>query len=486
MTNRSSTVFAVAIICTLAFYLLASVYLPPGPAAEATSSTETRTTTASLGTTNSTKSTTAVSTNQTTSESSSAETLPLNGSAIYSKLGYPILTYDGDSQYSPSKPNFTLGYQSNPAFSVGWVEIPAINITQAVHLAEDHAGLSKADYSLVDADFDPGTIVNNTMRSPAVWNLGFARVYDGYWLYGSADDNGATNLVSVDAISGSILKSSSSPGADLTLGNYTFRVSASRALASVRGLDLLNLPAGLTKNGNVTSVDPRIVKLGLSPHTFYLYAPANGQYRPCWRISLSYETSYDPLYPWQTVFYIDGQSGGLLAASSENVFQPGSRTFVSTSFVSSSAQNLTVSQETFQMNTSIAGFPHSVTVEVPNVVVVRPGLIGSIPINFSYNGPAYVVASLDFYILPTDSRNPPPVGLPPGGTISFSDNAVAVNATTSTTRTIFFAVEGDARPGTYLVIVSPVHADAGLFAQLPFLLTIWNGTGEWPPPPSVG
>jgi hypothetical protein len=64
-------------------------------------------------------------------------------------------------------------------------------------------------------------------------------------------------------------------------------------------------------------------------------------------------------------------------------------------------------------------------------------------------------------------------------TVSFSDNAVAVNASISTTRTIFFAVEGDAPPGTYLLNVNPVCVeDPGLFAQLPFLLTVWNGTGE--------
>jgi hypothetical protein len=113
---------------------------------------------------------------------------------------------------------------------------------------------------------------------------------------------------------------------------------------------------------------------------------------------------------------------------------------------------------------------------------VKPGSIGALSINFSYYGPAYVGATLDFYVLPTNAKTPPPVGRPPGVTVSFSSNPVAVNPTSSTTCMIFFAVEVDAPPGTYLVNVKPV---SGLFPQLPFLLTIWNGTGQWPPP-SVG
>jgi hypothetical protein len=290
---------------------------------------------------------------------------------------------------------------------VGSVEIPVLGLAQALHLAEEHAGLSQANYSLVDADFQPGTIVNDTLKSPATWSLGFARVQDGYWFFGSADDDGATNLVTLNAVSGLVLQSLSLPAAEPVLGNYSLTVSASQALATVRGLDLLNLPDGFTESANVTSITPRIVQLGVSSHTFYLYAPENGQYRLCWNVSLSYETSDLPEYQWQTAFYVDGQSGQVLAASAEEVFQPGPGAVVSASFVSSSAQNLTVSQQTFQMNTSLAGFPNPVAVDVPNVIVVRPGLTGAIPINFSYDGPAYVEANLDFSILPTDAKASP-------------------------------------------------------------------------------
>jgi hypothetical protein len=344
--SRSSMIFAGMTICTLAFYLLASSYLSPNPSPETTSSEKTSTITTSVRTT--TGSSTEVLTNQ-TSGSNFAGTL-LTGAAIYSRLGYPILTYNNNTHYSPSKPNFTLEYRSNPAFTVGYLEMPVINVTQAVRLAENYAGLSKVNYSLVDADLEPGTFVNNTMKTSAVWNLGFARVEDGYWRLGSLDVNGATNLVSLDAVSGSILRASSSPGSGPAPGDYRLGVDASQAFASVRGLKLLNLPDGFAQTANVTSITPRIVKLGLSPHTFFLYAPANGQDRLCWKVLLSYQPfDYDLLH---AVFYVDGLNGQLLAASAEGAYRPNHRGIANTSFVSSSAQNLTVSQEAFQMNTS--------------------------------------------------------------------------------------------------------------------------------------
>jgi hypothetical protein len=478
MKSRGSIVFAGATICTLAIYFLASSYLSPNPVAETTNSSGT------IG------NATAIGANQTSGDNYGKL---LSGSAIYPRLGYPMLTYGGLPPYSPGEANFTLVYQSNHFyFTVGTVETPVMNLTQAVNLAQNREGLSNVNYSLVEAEFDPGTIVNGTIKSSAVWNLGFVRVYHGYWLYGLADNYGSTNFVSIDATSGAILQALGSQSTEPIAGNFKLGINASQALAVVRGLgSFQNIPLVLTKSGNVTSISPRIIKFGSasnvgnSVNNFnYVDASVAGQYRLCWRISLFY-----PPRPQgsQGIFYVDAQSGKLLGASGGIAYPESPGVGVNASFVFASAKNLTVAQETFQSSVNATGLPSSVPVAVPDVVIARPGSTASIQVNFSSNLQNHFIGNITFSNPLPDIQNLQTNGLPVGVTASFSNDTLVLNGAVSSTRTVFFTIDRNAPAGTYLVSLGAAFAGYGVIgSQLSFFLTIWNGTGQWPPPPSAG
>ena len=400
-----------------------------------------------------------------------------------------MLTYGGVPPYSPDKANFTLVYQSDHFyFTVGTAETPVMNLTQAAYLAESYEGLNKANYSLVEAEFDPGTIVNGTIKSSAGWNLGFVRVYDGYWLYGLADNYGSTNFVSLDATSGVILQALGSSSTEPIAGNFTLGIDASQALAVVRGLgSFQNVPLVLTRSGNLTGISPRIIKfgsasnIGNSVDNFnYVDASVSGQYRLCWRISLFYPG-------WQGVFYVDAQSGKLLGASGGIVVPESPAVGVNASFVFPSAKNLTVAQETFQSSVNATGLPSSVPVAVPGVVIARPGSTASIQVNFLSNLQNHFIGNLTFSNPLPGIQNLQTNGLPVGVTASFSNDTLVLNGAVSSTRTAFFTIDKNAPAGTYLVSLNAAFAGYGVFgSQLSFFLTIWNGTGQWPPPPSAG
>jgi len=341
--SRNAKIFAVAItICALVFFLLVSAVLSPG-------------------------STGRTATYSTTSNNDSAGAAFLSGSAVYSQLGYPKEIYGYDTQYSPSIPNFTLEYLLM-SFDVG--PAPVMNLTQAVRVAEGYAGLSRANYSLVTAEFDPGVIANHAISYPATWDLWFAQVYHGYWLYGEGTVEASSEWVSLDATSGSILKSESFQTMEPAPGNNTLGVSASQALGVVRGLGVLQgVPPALTQGGNVTSISPRIVEFGHSFNYGYFQNPLDaslsGQDRLCWVISLSDHSGGGG---WEGVFAVDTQSGKLLSTWTQQLY-PGGGGFggVGSSLILSSANNITISQETFQMSVNATGLPHTVAVAVLRV-----------------------------------------------------------------------------------------------------------------------
>jgi hypothetical protein len=474
MRKRGSVVFAGAVICTLVLYLLVSNYTSTGTSE-----------TSSL-----------VGTSQSSSGGNSGEGLLGASATVYSQLGYPKISYSGNngsSEYSPREPNFTAYYQI-PRFvlNVGQVEaVSVMNLTRAAHLAESYAALNPANYSLAAAEFDQGVIVNGTVWSPATWNLWFTQVYHGYWLYGEGGVEASSKFVKIDAVSGSILQSESPQTTVPVAGNYTLQVNASQALSYVRALSpvpSLFLSSALIKNGSVSSIEPRIIELGPSSIGFsqnLFNASLSGQDRLCWVITL-YDTS--GIGGSGGTFAVDAQSGELLSLTTVDYFpsSPGPP-YVSASLVPPSAQNLTVSRETFQMDVNATGLPHSVPVEVPGVLIARPGSTGSIQVSFSENFENYFVANLAFSNPLPRIQDLSPDGLPPGVSASFSDSTLTPSGADNVTRTIFLTVDNNAPQGTYLINLNEVPSDllaAG--GQLSFFLTIWNGTGLWPPPPSVG
>ena len=409
-----------------------------------------------------------------------------SGPSVYSQLGYPVVTYDGSTPYSPADSNFSLMYrQTGLDFQVGSVEVPVINLTEAVSLAESAEDLSPANYTLVDAEFDHGTIVNGSVTQPAGWILGFARVYDGFWLYGLGDNYGASAFVDLDATTGSITDSGVSGRTGPTPGNYTLTVTASQALAVVRALgELQGYPPALTQAGHVTSISPRIIQFTGSDYS-HLAPGLSGKYELCWRIAMS-SSSPPGQEGSQGVFYVDGQNGSLSASSVGTTYPESNPGFVGASLVPS-VRGASVQNESFQTNVDSAGLPKVVTVNVPDVIVMKTGSTGVIEVNFSSDLQNTFVASLSF-------SNPLPAiqalqgnGLPEGVQATFDNGTVELVGVANATRSVTISVSQDAPSGTYLLsLESGTPAYPNIIAPLQFFLTVWNGNGAWPSPPGLG
>jgi hypothetical protein len=233
-------------------------------------------------------------------------------------------------------------------------------------------------------------------------------------------------------------------------------------------------------------MSPRIIKFDSAANFAVLHAlnsTLDGTSRLCWAISLTYpaQTSRQG---WGGVFAVDAQTGKLDSEFVGPILPESIPAMVRSNLVQSSAHNITISQETFQMSVNATGLPHSVPVVVPGVLMARPGSTASIQVNFASNFENYFVANLTFSNPLPNLQNLSPNGLPPGVSASFSNNTIALQGAVSTTRTIFLTIKADAPTGTYLLYLNTVLPS--LLVPVPFFFTIWNGTGQWPPPPSVG
>ncbi len=489
MRKRGSVVVAVVVISTLVLYFMASNYLSSNPAMGNKTSTATGETSNLVG-------------NSQSSGGNPGEGLLGASAAVYSQLGYPKVFWNGyngnnvdkgNTGYSTGESNFTAEYQMPLGLDIGQVEAASVmNLTQAAHLAESYAALNPANYSLAEAEFDQGVIVNGTISYPPVWNLWFTQVYHGYWLYGEGGIEADSQYVVIDAVSGSILRSESAQTTVPVAGNYTLQVNSSQALSNVRALSpvpSLYLSSALIKNGSVLSIEPRIIELGPSSIGFsqnLFNSSLSGQERLCWVITLVDHSGIGGSGSLGT-FAVDVRSGEVLSLTTMEQL-PGSPgpPFVSASLVPSSAQNLSISQETFQMDVNAAGLPYSVPVEVPGVLIARPGSTGSIQVSFSANFENYFAADLNFSNPLPGLQDLSPDGLPPGVSASFSNGILTHSGTGNATRTLFLTIDDSAPQGTYLINLNEVPTNilaAG--GQYSFFLTIWNGNGDWPPPPSV-
>ena len=237
---------------------------------------------------------------------------------VYSDLGYPKVTYSDYSPYLPSKPNFTMEYQTkNVNFQVGSVEnASVIGLNQAVGLATGRLNLT-VQLQLGYATFYPGTIVNSTLAIHPMWYLFLAGVYDGFWAYGSYGNGAFSAEADIDALTGAA--PSGSGGIDLSSlpqsGHYEIDVNSSRALETVRseGGNIAGIPSALTENGTVSFMEPRIVLLGPTSNNAAFQNPLDaslsGQKRLCWVIQLH---SPAPEYGYQGTFAVDALTGRLI------------------------------------------------------------------------------------------------------------------------------------------------------------------------------
>jgi hypothetical protein len=415
----------------------------------------------------------------------------LNVPRLYSDLGYPEVRYTDYTPYLPSRANFTLEYQtSNTNFQVGSVGGDAISLTNAMGLAAQKVGLNPSNYSLAYAAFYPGTIVNSTLTIHPEWYLFFARAYDGFWLFGSYGNGAFSVEADVDALNGTIRDSN--VGLDLSnlpaSGSYQLNVNSSRALESVRASSLSGVPSTLTKNGTVTSMEPRIVLLGPSSNNAAFQNPLNaslsGEKMLCWVIQL-----YSPQNGYQGTFAVDAQTGELVSGWAEALYPTMHIESVTGSLDHTSASGLAVSQEAFQINGSIVGVSGSLPATVPNVLVAKPGSTGSIGLNFSSTLTEEVNATFSFAnpLLGIESLSSN--GVPQGVSFQFETQSLAVPGNGRASTQLMISVAKNAPPGTYLVEVdailhNPDGTEWGTSGVL-FFLSVWDGAGQWPPPPVV-
>ncbi|MDG7015990.1 MAG: hypothetical protein JRM82_01290 [Nitrososphaerota archaeon] len=369
----------------------------------------------------------------------------LTVSPAYAALGYPKVTYSSYSPYSPDKPNFTLEYQTaSTSFQVGSVGGDVIPFAQAVGAGAEKAGLNPSNYSLAEADFEPGVVVNSTLSISPEWILFFAQVYKGYWLWGDVGNSAVSVQVDVDALSGSATVSPeyfangasppSAVGPGLpTLGRFTLNVNSSQALAAVRSNELQSVPRALSADGMVTSSAPRVVLFGQASNNEAFMSPVNstfdGRYALCWVFTMFSPTPGPAGY--QGTFAVDAQTGQLLSGWAQELYPSMHIETVGASLDLSRTGNLTVSQETFQINGSVVGRSGTVPVKVPNVLIARPGSSSSIYVNFTSSFPDRTMnMSLQSFSNPLPAfQNLSSDGLPPGVSARFVTSSVAVPTT---------------------------------------------------------
>jgi hypothetical protein len=461
-------------------YVILVVIVLLGVAAVAISSS----TTTSSGTSSTTSS------YSTGSQSSSGQAYP-NVSAVYANLGYPKVTYSDYFTYLPSKPNFTMEYHG---LDFGLENASVIGLNQAVALSIGGLNLT-VPLQLGYATFYPGTIVNGTLAIHPRWYLFLAATYDGFWTNGSFGDGAFAIERSIDALNGTDPSVNVNSGIDLSSlpssGHFELDVNSSRALATLRaeGATIKGVPAALTENGTVSFIEPRIVLLGPTSNNAAFQNPLDssisGQKRLCWVIQLYYPT---PGAGYQGTFAVDAETGRLVSGFAQNLPPNTLMETVSGSLNYSSAGNFAVSQEVFHINGSIIGRSGKLPVAVPNVLIIKPGSSSKIDLNFTSTFPdrSMNMSLLSFSNPLRGLQDLSADGLPAGVSAQFLTPSVVVPPNGTGVAAISISADENAPSGTYLMKLNAAWSSpAGGQSGVIFLLTVWNGAGQWPPPPGA-
>jgi hypothetical protein len=470
-TRVKVVALVIAVIFVLAAGATISFYFPKSPA---------------------TRSTTAVSSSTTSSNyvySNSLSGLPyFNASAVYASLGFPQISYFSSENFIPyatSEPNFTLQVKlGTEDYYPGYANIlaPVIGLKESVSLGAAAAKLNPANYTLAAAIFYPGLGSSAGPLSDPEWHLYFEQIYAGYWVL-DYNVGGWPIEADVDALNGTVAVR----GAPLSNlpepGRYDLNVSSSSALKTIRALNLTDDPA-LTKNGVVSSMAPMIVFPGISPLTQWVNASLAGESRLVWIIGLDNETL---CCSHTGTFAVDAQTGQLLGDTQLDGIGFPMIGYVTTSFVFSTARNMSVSQQTYPLNASAIGRPGSVLAAFPNILTVKPGSTASIQLNVSagsmQNPPAISFSFSSAFRDPV--QNLSSSGAPPGVSFQFSNPSLVLSKGPANT-TLLISIGEDAPSGTYFILLQPLQSPASQIVGgnvVFFFLSVWDGVGQWPPPP---
>jgi len=412
-----------------------------------------------------------------------------NASAVYASVGFPMILYSSSGTFIPyatSEPNFTLQVKLGTLdYYPGYANIlaPVIGLKEAVSLGTAAAKLDPVNYTLAEAIFYPGLASSSGLLSDPEWHLFFEQIYAGYWvLYW---DWGCCPIeADVDALNGTVVVKGAPVSNLPEPGRYDLNVSSSTALATVRALNLTDDPA-LTKNGTVGSMAPYVVFPGISPLTQWVNTSLVGERGLAWIIGLGYET---PCCSHGGTFAVDVQTGQFLGDSLiDGISTPPMIGYVNTSLVFSTARNMSVSQETYPLNASAIGRSGSVLAAFPNVLMVRPGSTASIQLNVSAgNMQNPLSVSFSFSSAFRDSvQNVSSSGEPPGVSFQFSNPSLVLSKGPANT-TLLISVNEGAPSGTYFILMQPLQSPASQIVGgnvIFFFLSVWDGVGQWPPPP---
>jgi hypothetical protein len=210
-----------------------------------------------------------------------------------------------------------------------------------------------------------------------------------------------------------------------------------------------------------------------------------GRYELCWVIGLYSPT---PQFGYQGTFAVDAQTGRLLSGWAQMMY-PGTpfETVGLSSTIYSSASNLSVSTERYRIDGGVVGVTGTVPVVVPDVVIAKAGTTGSIALNFSSNIGTETKANLTFVNPFPGLQSFLPTGIPSGVTIQTS-KAFIIPSNGQVRVSLTISVNLGAPTGTFFIgartsLLASNWSQPSEGVDVIFILSVWNGTGQWPAPP---
>ena len=126
--------------------------------------------------------------------------------SLYCELGYPRIIHARPlpSSWAPADAPYYYVVEDNCStrYVAGYTRGPVLGLEEAVEKALNRLG--RGNYSLVEAVYSPGLIVDGRVEKHPCWCLTLAETYKGYrlWPYGCCGDT----YVEVDAANGSIVE----------------------------------------------------------------------------------------------------------------------------------------------------------------------------------------------------------------------------------------------------------------------------------------
>jgi hypothetical protein len=410
---------------------------------------------------------------------------------FYSKLGFPVdpvNDYGFGNGTTPAYPYWTAGY-----YHLGNLQYPIVSACQAVGLAASALGLSPSDYRLGEISMNSVWIMNGTAlygQQPS-WTVLFWRMYQGYFVDGDLYSGSITEYLHeigfsakavVNAVTGDVYGLSSDLRTNPIAGqNFTQSVNETQALQILRQSNAGSAP-GLAASGQLVSSDLGIaIVTKTSQEEIYPFVSDStaSESRLLWIFQLK-----SPDYAG--VFGIDAQTRQVVVADVSSTLPCGgapncgtTTTYLSAVYGTidyNAAKGVLVASESFYVNGSVVGEPGTYPVVVPNVIVAAPGSSGSVQVDYQAVGPpcheSGGCSSSSYDVSPSVSL------LPPGVSVSFSKQEVAVTGNETAQDTMSITVAANATQGTYFVKLGPSMYGSDTWPY--FVLTIWNGQGQWP------